>query len=170
MGSQRFRHNWATSLHASVWVLSFTIMVAIKNSSLGLVEQKGLDIPWKAQFLENSLFGKTWTLTYPRAYSLQISCLFPRAFVKNNWQQSFNITWPEMVKTVGADKLTNELRREIYSFKSSLVVQTVKSMSAVQKTYVGSLGWEDPMEKEMATMPVFLPGKLHGWSSLTCYI
>ena len=75
-----------------------------------------------------------------------------------------------MVKTVGADKLTNKFRREIYSFKSSLVVQTVKSMSAVQKTYVGSLGWEDPMEKEMATMPVFLPGKLHGWRSLACYI
>jgi len=27
---------------------------------------------------------------------------------------------------------------------------------------VQSLGWEDPLEKDMATTPVFLPGKFHG--------
>ena len=32
----------------------------------------------------------------------------------------------------------------------------------MQKTQVLSLGWEDPLEKEMATPPVFLPGKSHG--------
>ena len=26
---------------------------------------------------------------------------------------------------------------------------------------VQSLGWEDPLEKDMATTPVFLPGKIH---------
>ena len=31
---------------------------------------------------------------------------------------------------------------------------------------VRSLGWEDPLEKEMATHPVFLPGESHGWRSL----
>ena len=33
----------------------------------------------------------------------------------------------------------------------SLVAQTVKSLPAVQKTWVRSLGWEDPLGKEMAT-------------------
>ena len=33
-------------------------------------------------------------------------------------------------------------------------------------TRVQSLGWEDPLEKEMATTPVFLPGKSHGQRSL----
>ena len=33
----------------------------------------------------------------------------------------------------------------------SLVAQTVKHLSAVRETWVGSLGWEDPLEKEMAT-------------------
>ena len=56
MGLQRVGHNPTTSLHANVWVLSFTIMVAMKNSSLGLVGQKGLDAPWKAQFLVNCQF------------------------------------------------------------------------------------------------------------------
>ena len=32
-----------------------------------------------------------------------------------------------------------------------------------------SLGQEDPLEKEMATTPVFLPGKFHGQRSLAGY-
>ena len=28
------------------------------------------------------------------------------------------------------------------------------------------LGQEDPLEEEMATHPVFLPGESHGWRSL----
>ena len=31
------------------------------------------------------------------------------------------------------------------------MTQTVKNLPAVQKTQVQSLGWEDPLEKEMAT-------------------
>ena len=35
---------------------------------------------------------------------------------------------------------------------------------------VGSLGWEDALEKEMATpTPVFLPGESHGQKSLALY-
>ena len=30
-------------------------------------------------------------------------------------------------------------------------------------------GWEDPLEKEVATLPVFLPGKFHGHRSLVGY-
>ena len=31
------------------------------------------------------------------------------------------------------------------------VAQTVKNLSAMQEIYIWSLGWEDPLEKEMAT-------------------
>ena len=34
---------------------------------------------------------------------------------------------------------------------ASLVAQMVKSLPAVQETWVQSLGWEDPPEKGMAT-------------------
>ena len=34
---------------------------------------------------------------------------------------------------------------------ASLVAQMVKNLPAVQETWVQSLGWEDPLEKEMAT-------------------
>ena len=33
---------------------------------------------------------------------------------------------------------------------ASLVAQTLKNPPAVQKTWVQSLGWEDPLEKGMA--------------------
>ena len=34
---------------------------------------------------------------------------------------------------------------------ASLVAQRLKRLPAMQETYVRSLGWEDPLEKEMAT-------------------
>ena len=46
--------------------------------------------------------------------------------------------------------------------RASLVAQTVKHLPAMWETWVQSLGWEDPLEKEMATHPVLLPGKFHG--------
>jgi len=34
---------------------------------------------------------------------------------------------------------------------ASLVAQIIKSLPAIRKTWVPFLGWEDPLEKEMAT-------------------
>ena len=42
-------------------------------------------------------------------------------------------------------------------------------MQETQKTLVQSPGWEDPLEEEMATLPVFLPGKSHGQRSQVGY-
>ena len=50
--------------------------------------------------------------------------------------------------------------------RDSLVAQMVKSSPAMWETQVQSLGWEDPLEKGMATTPVFLPGESHGQRSL----
>ena len=36
-------------------------------------------------------------------------------------------------------------------FWTSLVARCLKSLTAMQDTWVRSLGWEDPLEKEMAT-------------------
>ena len=49
-----------------------------------------------------------------------------------------------------------------------LVVQVVNHLPAMQQTWVRSLGWEDPLEKAMATL-VLLPGKFHGRRSLVGY-
>ena len=45
----------------------------------------------------------------------------------------------------------------------------VKYLSTVQETRVHSLGWEDPLEKEMAIHSSILPGKSHGQRSLEGY-
>ena len=39
----------------------------------------------------------------------------------------------------------------IISLMTFLAAQTVKNPPAMQETWVGSLGWEDPLEKETAT-------------------
>ena len=40
------------------------------------------------------------------------------------------------------------------------MAQTVKHLSAMQETRVRSLGWEDPLEKEMAAHPNILAWKI----------
>ena len=70
---------------------------------------------------------------------------------------------------------------------ASLVAQRIKCLPAMQETWVRSLGWEDPLEKEMATHSSILawripcteePGGLqstelqrvgHDWATLLTY-
>ena len=50
-----------------------------------------------------------------------------------------------------------------------LVAQTVKNLPAVQATQVWSLGWEDPLEKGMATHSSILPEESHGQRNMADY-
>ena len=43
---------------------------------------------------------------------------------------------------------------------ASLIAQSVKNPPAVQETWVQSLGWEDPLEKEMATHSSIIAWKI----------
>ena len=43
---------------------------------------------------------------------------------------------------------------------TSLVAQLIKNLPAVQETQIQSLGWEDPLEKEMATHSSILAWKI----------
>jgi len=42
-------------------------------------------------------------------------------------------------------------------------------MTAMQDTWIQSLGWEDHREKGMATTSVFLPGESYGQRNLVGY-
>ena len=64
---------------------------------------------------------------------------------------------------------------EAFHRRASLVAQMVKCLPAMWKTWVGSLGQEDPLEKEMATHSSTLawkipwteePGRLQSMGSL----
>ena len=48
----------------------------------------------------------------------------------------------------------------MYLKRTSLVAQMVKYLPAMQETWVQSLGWEDPLEKEMATHSSTLAWKI----------
>ena len=74
-----------------------------------------------------------------------------------NWEIGIDTYIPLCIKQV-----TNVHR-------ASLVAQSVKNLPAMQEARVQSLGQEDPLEKEMTTTPVFLPGKSRGWRSLAGY-
>ena len=51
-------------------------------------------------------------------------------------------------------------------FPGMLVAQMVKRLPAMQETWVQSLDWEDPLEKEMATHSRTLePGRLQSMGS-----
>ena len=53
---------------------------------------------------------------------------------------------------------------------ASLMAQMVKNLPAMRDSWVQSLGQEDPMEKEMATLSsILLPEKFHGQRSLAGY-
>ena len=50
----------------------------------------------------------------------------------------------------------------------SFVSQLVKNPLAMRETWVRSLGWEDPLEKEQLPTPVFWPREFHGLHSSWC--
>jgi len=63
---------------------------------------------------------------------------------------------------------------KFFQYQASLVAQMVKNVPAVKETQVQSMGWEDPMEKEMAPHSSILaweipwteePGKLRSMGS-----
>ena len=48
----------------------------------------------------------------------------------------------------------------LHYFWASLIDHSVKNLPAVQETWIPSLGWEDPLEKEMATHSGILAWKI----------
>ena len=57
------------------------------------------------------------------------------------------------LQRVGHDLVTKQQEQNYISITlgASLIAQLVKNLPAMQKTWVRFLGWEDPLEKEMAT-------------------
>ena len=59
---------------------------------------------------------------------------------------------------MGAEELMTS--RQILG--ASLVAQTVKNLAVMQETHVGSLGWEEPLEKGMAIHSSILVWRIPG--------
>ena len=82
------------------------------------------------------------------------------------WKQP----WPNnQCITIGLTQCQLCLLIGTWKYWASLVTQLVKNLPAVQETCVQSLGWEDPLEKGMATHSSVLAWRIHGQRSLLGY-
>ena len=73
-----------------------------------------------------------------------------------------------MLKIVHIKKKKKIERKPQFDW-ASLVAQRLNCLPAMKESWVRSLGREDPLEQEMATTAVFLPGESHGGRSLVGY-
>ena len=55
---------------------------------------------------------------------------------------------------------SSNIRQKLTFCWVSLIAQLVKTLCAMQETWVRSLSWEDPLEKEMATAPVLFAWRI----------
>ena len=81
---------------------------------------------------------------------------------------AWKVLWME--EPGGLQSMGSQSWTRLSNFRASLVAQTVKHLPAMRETQVRFLGWEDPLEKEMATHSSILvceipcteePGGLH---------
>ena len=71
---------------------------------------------------------------------------------------------------IWSDQWFWEVNSNSYTLLSaSLVAQLAKNLSTMQETWVWFLGHENPLEKEIATHPVFLLWESHGQKNLAGY-
>ena len=70
---------------------------------------------------------------------------FSKSEFNSTWTMNFQMFKLDLEK---AEDLESKLPTSIWA---SLVAQRLKHLPPMQKTQVWSLGWEDPLEKEMAT-------------------
>ena len=92
---------------------------------------------------------------------------------------------PERLQSMGSqrvrhDWVAKQQTTNLSSLWTSQVAQLVKNPPAMQETWVWSLGWEDPLEEEMAAQSSILAGiitwmiplpflPLDSWSMNFCY-
>ena len=75
--------------------------------------------------------------------------------IKKKEVTSFVAVWME-VEIIILSKVRQRRQISYHFYWASLVVLMVKSLTAMQETWVQPLGWEDPLEKGMATLSSIL--------------
>ena len=93
-------------------------------------------------------------------------------FLKGKWtlsQMYLMVEHPRPHPGIVISLMGAALGEHLGKHRSTLVAHMIKNPPTMQGTRVWSLGPEDPLEKEMQTNPVFLPGKSQGQRSLVGY-
>ena len=101
-------------------------------------------------FMWMNLFVPTWALCFC-GEAPALLWLTLRLWSPTFWHQG-QASWKTISHAWGAGDGFRVIQAQYtYCALTSLVAQAVKRLPAVQETQVRSLGWEDPLEKEMAT-------------------
>ena len=92
------------------------------------------------------------------------------------WVNSGSWWWtgrPGVLRFMGSQRVRHNWATELnwieQHFKEFPDGSDGKACAYSEGDQVRSLDWEDPLEKEMATTPVLLPGKSHGWRTVVGY-
>ena len=138
IGSLRVGHDWATSLHFSLsWI------------------GEGNGNPLQSSCLENSRDGGSW---WAAIYGVT------QSWTWLEWLSSSSSRWLSynvyMYSSVGELLLVFNLDSAYLSVGASRVTQMVKYLSAMQETWVGSPGQEDPLEEGMSNHPSILAWRI----------
>ena len=114
--------------------------------------------PWGCRVRHDWMTKHTHTHSWPMYNIIQSSAL-----------QSLNVILHlQLVKDIGYIPHVVQYILVAY-FMGFPCGSVVKNSPVMQETRVWSLGWEDPLEKEMTHHSSILPGKSHGQRSLTGY-
>ena len=75
------------------------------------------------------------------------------------WVMVFPFNWPGVLEAMGLQRVRYDWVTELnWTEWSSLGGSVVKTLPAMQETWVWSLGWEDPLEKKTST-----PSSILAW-------
>ena len=157
--SKQVPFSWSQSweLHAALLVPAFQELIrnreSLRNDTTkeenNILDPLKLNVPWHSRLCINQLTYihlRLMIIFYinrgaEREASLLKSCKLRI--------QNFYILMVTKGKREGNRSIRN--LRLTYTHWASLVAQMVKNLPAMQETRIRSLGWEDPLEKGMAT-------------------
>ena len=139
---------WCAAVHgvakSRTWLSDWT-KTTVSGWKAGLWSQT----TWFQSKVQLSLQAPSWESLGERSISLALLFLHMEngnSNRNNNDTQKWNVI------------NNNNIYIEIYW--ASLVAQRLKHLPAMQETWVQSLGWEDPLEEEMATHSSILPWRI----------
>ena len=152
MESQRVGHNWATfSFTFCVQFSSVAQLCPTLSDSMNCRMPGFPVLHHPPQFAQTHIHWVSDAIQYLILYRslLLLPTVFPSIRVFSR-QLTLCIRWP------------NYWSFEFFGFISIYPLNNlVKNLPAMQETWVRTLGWENPLEKERVPTPVFWPGEFH---------